>query len=73
MSKAVVTLMPAAFLVAALWALVCGIDSMIAQENNNRAVARLMGCEYIGRLNNVSGFVIHNCAGKLEFVEEIKW
>jgi hypothetical protein len=50
-----------------------GIDDMTAQENNNHAIARLLGCEYVGRLENVDGILIHKCGSKVEFVEELKW
>ena len=46
---------------------------MVAQENNNHAIARLLGCEYVGRLENVEGILIHKCDDKIELVEELKW
>lgn len=73
MKGAVVMLVPAALFVAAIWFIVRGIEPMVAQENNNHAIARLLGCEYVGRLENVEGVLIHKCDGKIELVEELKW
>lgn len=55
------------------WIIVQGIDDITAQENSNHAMARLNGCEYIGRLENADGVLLHRCAGKIELAEEIKW
>jgi hypothetical protein len=46
---------------------------MVAQENNNKAIARIMGCAYIGRLEGTQDIVIHECDDKIELVKEIKW
>jgi hypothetical protein len=73
MKRALMYIAPSALLVLWVWIIVQGIDDMTAQENSNHAIARLNGCKYIGRLDNADSILIHNCAGKIELVEEIKW
>jgi len=73
MSKAAVVLVPAALLAAAIWIIIRGIDVMVAQENSNHAIARVMGGVYQGRLDSVSHVLIFQCGGIIELHEEIKW
>jgi hypothetical protein len=73
MKSAVVILIPTALFAFAIWAIVRGIEPMVAQENNNKAIARIMGCAYIGRLEGTQDIVIHECDDKIELVKEIKW
>jgi branched-subunit amino acid transport protein len=73
MKRAMMYITPIALFALWVWIIVQGIDDMTAQENNNHAIARLLGCEYVGRLENVDGILIHKCGSKVEFVEELKW
>jgi len=73
MNRAAAILIPAALFAAAIWGIVRGINVMSAQENNNHAIARLMGCKYQGRLDNVPHVLIFQCNGTIELHEEIKW
>jgi hypothetical protein len=73
MKKAVAILIPAAFFALAIWGIVQGIEPMVSQENNNHAIARLLGCEYRGRLDRVPDVLVFACASGIELHEEIKW
>ena len=73
MNKAAAIVIPAALFAAAIWAITLGIDRMVAQERNNHAIARLMGCEYHVRLDAVPNLLIFDCAGSIEIHKEIKW
>jgi hypothetical protein len=73
MNRAVAILIPAALFALAIWTIVRGIEPMVAQENNNHAIARLLGCEYRGRLDGVPDVLVFACAGSIELHEEIKW
>jgi hypothetical protein len=73
MKRALMHLTPVALFAMWVWVVISGIDPMVTQENNNHAIARLLGCEYIGRLKEVSGIILHKCDGKIELVEELKW
>jgi hypothetical protein len=73
MKRAMMYITPIALFAMWIWFIVQGIDEMTAQERNNHAIARLMGCEYHGRLDAVPDLLIFDCAGSIEIHEEIKW
>jgi hypothetical protein len=73
MKRAAVILIPAALFTAAMWVIVRGIDVQVAQENSNHAIARLMECEYQGRLDRVPEVLVFRCSSGIELHEEIKW
>jgi hypothetical protein len=73
MKRALMYIAPSALFALWIWIIVQGIDEMTAQEHNNHAIARLMACEYHGRLDAVPNLLIFDCAGSIEIHKEIKW
>jgi hypothetical protein len=73
MKRALMYIVPSALFALWIWIIVQGIDDMTAQERNNHAIARLMACEYRGRLDTVPDMLIFECASGIELHEEIEW
>jgi hypothetical protein len=73
MSKAAAILIPAALFAAAIWAITLGIDRMVAQENNNKFHAMLLGCSYMGPMEKMEQVLVFDCAGRIELHKEIEW
>jgi hypothetical protein len=73
MKRALMYIAPSALFALWIWIIVQGIDDMTAQEHNNHAIARLMACEYRGRLDAVPDLLIFECASGIELHKEIKW
>jgi hypothetical protein len=73
MKRALMYIAPSALFALWIWIIVQGIDDMAAQERNNHAIARLMACEYHGRLDTVPDLLIFDCAGRIELHKEIEW
>jgi hypothetical protein len=73
MKRALMYIAPSALFALWIWIIVQGIDDMATQEQNNHAIARLMACEYRGRLDTVPDLLIFVCASGVELHEEIKW
>jgi hypothetical protein len=73
MKRAMMYITPIALFAMWIWIIVQGIDEMSAQERNNHAIARLMRCEYHGRLDAVPDLLIFECASGIELHEEIQW
>ncbi len=73
MKTALMYIAPSAVFALWIWIIVQGIDDMTAQERNNHAIARLMACEYRGRLDAVPDLLIFECASGIELHKEIKW
>jgi hypothetical protein len=73
MKRALMYIAPSALFSLWIWIIVQGIDDMAAQERNNHAIARLMACEYRGRLDTVPDLLIFECASGIELHKEIEW
>jgi hypothetical protein len=73
MKKAVAMLVPAAFFALAIYGIISGINPMVAQENNNRFHALLLGCTYIGKPKDFDNVLYFDCADKIELHKEIDW
>jgi len=73
MKKALMYIAPSALFALWIWIILQGNNEMTAEERNNHAIARLMACEYHGRLDTVPDLLIFECAGGIELHEEIKW
>jgi len=64
---------PIALFALWLYLIVQGIHEMTAQERSNHALGRLMGCEYLGRLDEVAGVLVYKCYTGIELQPEFKW
>jgi hypothetical protein len=66
-------LVPAAFFAVAFWGIIGGIEPMVSRENNNKFHAVLLGCKYMGKMENIEEVLIFDCADKIELHKEINW
>lgn len=73
MSRAAAILIPAALFVAAMWAIINGIEPMKQQESNNRLHALILGCSYIGKSKDVDSILYFDCQNRIELHKEIEW
>ena len=72
MNKAAVVI-PAALFAFALWSIIGGIRSMVAQENSNRMHAMLLGCKHISKMEKVEDVLVFDCRGRIELHKQILW
>ena len=73
MNRAVAILIPAALFAFAIWAIVRGIEPMVARENNNRFHAMLLNCTYMGKSKDFETVLYFDCEGSIELHKEIQW
>jgi hypothetical protein len=71
--KAAVILVPAAFFAAWFWFIIQGIEPMVSRENNNKFHAMLLGCKYMGRMENLVQVLVFDCNSRIELHKEIDW
>ena len=71
--KAAAILVPAAFFAAWVWFIIQGIEPMVSRENNNKFHAMLLGCKYMGRMENLVQVLVFDCNSRIELHKEIDW
>jgi hypothetical protein len=73
MKTAVAILISTALFAFAIWAIVRGIEPMVARESNNRVHALLLGCTYMGKSKDFETVLYFDCDGRIELHKEIEW
>jgi hypothetical protein len=71
--KAAAILVPAAFFAAWVWFIIQGIEPMVSRENNNKFHAMLLGCKYMGQMENLVQVLVFDCNSRIELHKEIDW
>jgi hypothetical protein len=46
---------------------------MVSRENNNKFHAMLLGCKYMGRMENLVQVLVFDCNSRIELHKEIDW
>jgi hypothetical protein len=73
MKRALGYMIPVALFAFWLWMIVAGIEPMVSKENNNRVHALLLGCQILGKSQDVESVLYFDCNGRIELHKEIDW